>query len=95
MSNGNLLLRNDTFLGVCEGLGQDFGFHANWLRVAFAASFYFSPMIVVGTYFGLGLLVAVSRFAFPDRHSPATATGETHLVASAEATEKEQLQLAA
>jgi len=95
MSKGNLLLRNDTFFGVCEGLGEDFGFHANWLRVAFAASFYFSPMIVIGTYFGLGLLVAVSRFAFPDRRSTATATGAAHLVASAEATDKEQLQLAA
>ena len=95
MSKGNLLLRNDTFFGVCEGLGQDFGFHANWLRVVFAASFYFSPMIVIGTYFGLGVLVAVSRFAFPDRRSTAAATGEAHLVASAGATEKEQLQLAA
>lgn len=24
-----LPFRNDTFLGVCEGLGEDFGFHAN------------------------------------------------------------------
>ena len=95
MSKGNLLLRNDTFLGVCEGIGQDFGFHANWLRIAFAAGFYFNPTIVIGTYLGLGLLVAASRFAFPDCRSAATATGEPHLVASAEAKEKEQLQLAA
>ena len=31
----NLLLRNDTILGVCEALGQDFGINPTWLRVAF------------------------------------------------------------
>lgn len=25
----NLFLRNDTFLGVCEAIGENFGFHAN------------------------------------------------------------------
>jgi phage shock protein C len=95
MSKGNLLLRNDTFFGVCEGLGQDFGFHPNWLRIAFAAGFYFNPTVVIGTYLVLGVLVAVSRLAFPDRRSTATATGEPHLAASSEATEKEQFQLAA
>ena len=95
MSNGNLLLRNDTFLGVCEGLGQDFGFHANWLRVAFAASFYFSPVIVVGTYFGLGLAVAVSRFVYSDRHTPTVPAEQPQLVASQDAADEERLQIAA
>lgn len=62
----SLLFRNDTILGVCEGVGQDFGFHPNWLRVAFALAFYFSPAAVVATYFGLGALVAASRFIYPD-----------------------------
>ena len=90
MSKGNLILRNDTFFGVCEGLGQDFGFHANWLRIAFAAGFYFNPTIVIGTYLGLGVLVATSRFLFPDRttHTPL-------LVVERRATSDEQLQLAA
>ena len=63
----NLMLRNDTILGVCEAVGQDFGFNPNWLRVAFCAPIYWNPMLVVGAYLGLGLIVAVTRLAFPDR----------------------------
>lgn len=62
-----LPLRGDTFLGVCEGIGQDFGFNPNWLRVAFASVFLASPVIVVATYLGLGVLVAVTRTFSPDK----------------------------
>ena len=65
----NLFLRGDTMLGVCEGLGQDFGFHPNWLRAVFAASFYWSPMGVIGAYLALGVLVAASRLLFPARRT--------------------------
>lgn len=90
-NKGNLLLRNDTFLGVCEGLGQDFGFHANWLRIAFALAFFFSPVGVVAAYLGLGLIVAVSRLAFPNR-SGATISHERDKTS---AQDKEDLALAA
>ena len=63
----NLVLRNDTILGVCEALGQDFGFNPNWLRVAFCAPIFWNPLLVVSVYLGLGVLVAATRFAFPDR----------------------------
>lgn len=63
----NLILRNDTILGVCEAIGQDFGFNPNWLRIAFCAPIYWNPALVIGAYLGLGLLVAASRYAFPDR----------------------------
>lgn len=66
-TKGNLLLRNDTFLGVCEGLGEDFGFHPNWLRVALALAFFFSPVGVVAGYLGLGLIVGISRLVYPNR----------------------------
>jgi len=65
-ANSNLLLRNDTVLGVCEAIGRDFGFHPNWLRLAFASLFYFFPMAVIGSYLGLGALVAVTRWIAPD-----------------------------
>ena len=64
--NTNLLLRNDTVLGVCEGIGSDFGFHPNWLRLTFAGFFYFFPAIVIGTYLGLGAVVALTRWFAPD-----------------------------
>lgn len=63
--------RHDTFLGVCEALGQDFGFNPNWLRVAFALGLLPSPAITLSLYLGLGILVAVSRFAFPARQRAA------------------------
>ena len=64
--NTNLLLRNDTVLGVCEAIGQDFGFHPNWLRLTLASLFYFFPLAVIGTYLGLGVIVAFSRWFAPD-----------------------------
>ena len=65
--NTNLLLRNDTVLGVCEAIGQDFGFHPNWLRLTLASLFYFFPAGVIGTYLGLGVVVAFTRWIAPDR----------------------------
>ena len=63
----NLVLRNDTILGVCEAIGQDFGFNPNWLRLAFCAPIYWNPALVIGVYLALGVLVAATRYAFPDR----------------------------
>ncbi|MEO6360789.1 MAG: PspC domain-containing protein [Sphingomicrobium sp.] len=85
----SLLFRNDTILGVCEGLGQDLGFHPNWLRIAFALAFYFSPIAVIATYFALGALVAGSRFIYPDRIISAAVP----VAASDERTPPEQVQL--
>ncbi|HUE78464.1 MAG TPA: PspC domain-containing protein [Sphingomicrobium sp.] len=61
----NLFLRHDTILGVCQGLGEDFGFSPTYLRLAFAGLFYFSPLWVIGTYLALGLAVALSRWLAP------------------------------
>ena len=63
----NLMLRQDTLLGVCEGLGEDFGFNPNWLRVALGSVLLFSPMIAVGTYLLLGLVVMLGRVGWPSR----------------------------
>ena len=60
-----LPLRNDTLLGVCEAIGQDFGFNPLWLRLAFIAPLFFEPMLAVGAYLLLGAIVAVSRYFFP------------------------------
>jgi phage shock protein C len=71
-SNTNILVgRNDTILGVCEAIGQDFGFHPNWLRVALAALVYFNPVAVIGGYLALGLVVAITRWVAPDEAQPA------------------------
>ena len=57
--------RPHTVLGVCEAIGEDFGFNPLVLRIAFAAGLFFSPMWVIASYLGLGAIVAVSRWVSP------------------------------
>ena len=73
MSMASLIVRDDTFFGVCEGLGEDLGFNANWLRIGFALLVFWNPLAAAGAYAAAGLLVAASRFAVPD---PKPAPGE-------------------
>jgi len=61
----SLFTRPDTILGACEGIGEDFGFNAQILRVALAGMFFWSPIAAVGTYAALALLVLISRHLFP------------------------------
>ena len=61
----NLLTRDDTFFGVCQALGEDFGFPPNLLRVAFGIPVIFFPMQVLTIYFGLGAVVLLSRLLAP------------------------------
>jgi phage shock protein C len=60
-----LPLRSHTILGVCEALGEDFGFNPVLLRIPFAASVVYSPLLAIGSYFALGALVLASRMLFP------------------------------
>ena len=60
-----LPLRSHTILGVCEAIGEDFGFNPVFLRVPLAASVIWNPAIALGTYFALGALVLASRLLFP------------------------------
>ena len=64
-----LPLRNHTILGVCEAIGEDCGFNPIFLRVPFAATVLWSPMIAIGAYFALGAVVLASRWLFPERKS--------------------------
>ena len=60
-----LPLRSHTILGVCEAIGEDFGFNPTWLRVPFAATVLISPLMAIGAYFALGAVVLASRLLFP------------------------------
>jgi phage shock protein C len=60
-----LPLRSHTILGVCEAIGEDFGFNPVLLRIPFAASVIYSPMLSIGAYLALGLVVFASRWFFP------------------------------
>ena len=60
-----LPLRSHTILGVCEAVGEDFGFNPVLLRVPFAAMVLYSAVWAIGGYFALGAVVLASRFFFP------------------------------
>ncbi|HSQ98706.1 MAG TPA: PspC domain-containing protein [Sphingomicrobium sp.] len=62
-----LPLRSHTILGVCEAIGEDFGFNPVLLRVPFAASVLYSPLWAVVAYFALGAVVLGSRLLFPKK----------------------------
>ena len=64
-----LPLRSGTFLGVCEAIGEDFGFNANYIRVPLGAVVVFNIWAAVGAYLALGLVVLASRMLFPKRTS--------------------------
>jgi phage shock protein PspC (stress-responsive transcriptional regulator) len=60
-----LPLRSHTILGVCEAIGEDFGFNPTFLRVPLSAMVLWSPLWAVVTYFALGVVVLGSRLLFP------------------------------
>lgn len=90
-----LPLRDDTLLGVCEALGEDFGFNPNWLRVALAGGLLWNPAAIVGGYLAVGLLVAISRLVFPSASAAAAAQHPALPVPApaAAAPGKEQMQV--
>ena len=93
----NLFLRNDTILGVCEAIGQDFGFHPNWLRVSLCCLVYFAPAAVIGGYFAAGVVVALVRWVAPDElvAAPAVPVAEPRLLEAGLSHDAPALQIAA
>jgi phage shock protein C len=85
-----LPLRNDTILGVCEAIGQDFGFNPTWLRLAFIVPIFFAPVACVAAYLGLGVVVAATRYFAADK--PAS---EQVVDVKATVVEEEELAIAA
>ena len=76
--NVALPLRSDTFLGVCEAIGQDLGINPNWLRVAFAPFIIISPWLTIGVYVALGAVVALSRWLYPRQVRSSGAAAAAH-----------------
>ena len=94
-TNVALPLRSHTILGVCEGIGEDFGFNPVWLRVPFAASVLISPTYAIAAYFALGLVVLASRMLFPKAKPVAAGSAPAVEAATANDGEREKLPIAA
>jgi phage shock protein PspC (stress-responsive transcriptional regulator) len=78
-----LPLRSHTILGVCEAIGEDFGFNPVFLRIPLAASVIWNPIVAVATYFALGAIVLASRLLFPKKvELVAPAKAETEVPAN-------------
>ena len=90
-----LPLRSHTILGVCEAIGEDFGFNPIFLRVPFAASVLWSPLMAIGAYFALGAVVLLSRVLFPNRSDTVISQDEPLTAPSSERSEPAELPLAA
>jgi phage shock protein PspC (stress-responsive transcriptional regulator) len=84
-----VVLRPHTILGVCEAIGEDFGFNPTLLRVPFAATVLLSPMMAIAAYFALGGVVLLSRLLFP-KPKP----DKSQIVPEQPATANEQVELA-
>jgi phage shock protein PspC (stress-responsive transcriptional regulator) len=69
-------LRDDTLLGVCASVGEDFGFNPIYLRLTLGVLLIWNPAIVVGGYAAAGALLALSHWAFPDPRSAVPAETE-------------------
>ena len=94
----NLFRRRDTFFGICEAVGQDFGFNPLYLRLAFIAPLFFFPAQTFMAYFALGLVVLASRLLFPAKTAgqPALSAIETDALNAEKTPEKTgELALAA
>ena len=78
-----LPLRAHTILGVCEAVGEDFGFNPVLLRIPFAAAVLWSPTVTLAVYFALGAVVFASRLLFPRSKSAAAMSAPpTHSAAN-------------
>ena len=88
-----LPLRSHTILGVCEAVGEDFGFNPIFLRIPFAVGVLWNPLITFATYFALGAVVLGSRLLFP-RAKQADQTSQS-VQASDAANEQAELARAA
>ena len=61
----SLFARDDTFFGICEGLGEDLGINPLFIRLIFVFALFFNPAMTIAAYFGTGVLVLASRLVFP------------------------------
>ncbi|MBT2188377.1 PspC domain-containing protein [Sphingobium nicotianae] len=62
--------RSDTMLGICQAIGDDLGFHANYLRAAFAVGVFFSFWTALAVYLGVGAVVLASRLVYRSPRKP-------------------------
>jgi phage shock protein C len=66
MSSTKSASKPDNLLGICNALGEDFGFDPLYLRIALAVGMLFSPVAMFGIYGAMGIIVLASRLIAPN-----------------------------
>ena len=95
-SDNNVFARDDTFFGVCQAIGDDLGFNANYLRIAFALPLLYAPLATIAAYLALAVVVFAIRLIVPDPRLAATdETNEVEEMAEVEGKEMEPMPIAA
>jgi phage shock protein PspC (stress-responsive transcriptional regulator) len=61
----SVIARDDTLLGVCFALGEDFGFSPLFLRLPLATILLWSPAAAIVVYAVFAAIVGVSRWIAP------------------------------
>jgi phage shock protein C len=89
------IARDDTLLGVCQSLGEDFGFNPNWLRVGLGAALLWNPVGVIAVYGALAVMLAVSRWTLPDPRAKSRPEADWTPAPAAAEDESRELPLAA
>lgn len=92
-SQPSVFARDHTIFGVCEALGEDFGFNPVYLRIAFSLGLFFSHWGALALYAGLGLLVAFTRFAVPNPR-PKASEADSGPIAEARAETRAEPEMA-
>lgn len=88
--------REDTLFGVCEALGEDFGFNPLFLRIALALGLLWSPLVMISAYLGLAVIVLISRLLAPNPRPAVRAETEAEpQAAAAEEADQYPLPIAA
>jgi hypothetical protein len=55
----------DSLFGICQAAGEDLHINPFFLRVGLISVLFFNPMLMIGAYLALGLVVGASRVLFP------------------------------
>jgi len=80
----NLFTRDDTFFGVCEALGEDFGFHPNLLRLPLGILLLWNPTVILSLYAAGAVLVLATRWLYPNARRAAVQAAGARAAAAAQ-----------
>ena len=94
MASSAPLFRDDTIFGVCQALGEDFGFNPNWPRAALGVGLLFAPVATLIGYGLAGLIVGIARWIAPDPLVPELQS-DAEVIDRLEPEAQEELPLAA